>query len=137
MYCAAAEFYAVLQRPFLNFEARKSRHKRRMNVQDTVRKRIEKDSAEYPHEAGKDNQSNRAFVQGSNNVCVELFADPLFRWNAQRWQITIPRALKTWSGFNIADDDGDLRIQLPGCDSVGDGFKIRTAAGQQNAQPSI
>src|SRR5207249_2900287 len=55
---AAAEFYSVLQRLFLDLEPGKRRQQRRMNIQDTVGKGVEKDGAEDSHEPGKNHQAN-------------------------------------------------------------------------------
>jgi len=49
MHGAAAEFYAVLQSFLLYVGSRKGRQQRRMNVQDSVWKRVEKDAAQDPH----------------------------------------------------------------------------------------
>src|SRR5437762_12248177 len=62
MNSAAAEFHSMLERFLLNLESRKCRQKRWMNVQDTVRKGIHKDMAEYPHEARQHYESDVIFV---------------------------------------------------------------------------
>jgi hypothetical protein len=63
MHRSAADAHAVLQRLPLRVEPRKRGQKRRVNVEDAIRERLEQRPADSPHEAGKTDEADIAILQ--------------------------------------------------------------------------
>lgn len=107
----AAEFNAVFQRSRLDVEAWKRGQQCGMNVQDGIGKRVSQDTADDSHETGQHDQSGVASIQGRHQLGIELFSNAFPRWKKQRLQTAAPCAFQAGSIFDIADDDGDRRVQ--------------------------
>jgi len=137
MHRTAAEFHPVVESFLLNVGAGKSRQQRRMNIQNTVWKSLEKNAAENPHETGKNDQRHVVLPKNGNDLGIEFLTGPVSRRNAERIQAASSRALQAASRFDVADDDGNFRPQFSGGDTVRDGFEIGTAAGEENAEPAV
>jgi len=105
-----------------------------MNIQHAFGKRTHESRAEQAHETRKAHQIHFMGVQFLNEQLVVGFAlEPLGGNDAHR-DAALARDVESRGVRAIADDDRDLGVQLAAGNVVCDGFEVRSAPGDQNAQ---
>ena len=134
MHRAAADLHAVLQRLVLRVEPRKGRQQRRMDVQNALRKLAHEMRAEQAHEAGQAHQVDVVLAQFRDQQAIVDFAIEALGRNGDGVQAALAGDLQAARFRAIGNHHRDLGVDRPGGDVVGDGFEIRSAAGEQNAR---
>src|SRR5438552_9169046 len=105
-----------------------------MNVEDPLGKATHKLWREQSHVSGQADQVNLGRSQGRNHFFLMLLALFPLRWDYLSIQSApsrrpYPRRLR-----NVGNDDGNLHRQFPILDVVSNGFEIRAASGEQDAE---
>ena len=73
MHSAAGEFYAVVERLALRFQAGKGREQGGVDIENPAAKRGDEVGREKAHESGKANQIDARIVQGGDNQPIVGF----------------------------------------------------------------
>jgi len=136
MHGAAGDFHAVVERLFPGFESGKGGQQRGVDVHDAAFKRTQKITLQDAHEPGEDDQIHLGRLQlvheGALGVLVQLGAE-FSRGDEAGGKIAFAGVDQNPRGFDIAQDDGGGRRDFPRGDGIGDGDKVGTFAGTENA----
>ena len=115
-------------------EPGKRRQKRRVNIENPLRKRRNEIWRKQTHVAGEANQIHFCFVQRGDHEAVVGFAFQPLRRNHARGEATRFGAVDSGGGFAIAQDQRDFRVgNSSRHDGIGEGFEVRAAAAQEHA----
>lgn len=136
MHGAAGDFHAVVERLFPGFEPGKGGQQRGMDIDDAPFKRAQKIALQDAHETGEDDQIHlgrlQLFHESALGVLVQFGAE-FSRRDEAGGKIAFAGVGQNSRGFDIAEDDGGGRWNFPRRDGIGDGDKVGTFAGTENA----
>jgi hypothetical protein len=105
-----------------------------MNIQDTLRKALNKVWRQQAHITRQADQTNLVFAQNGDDLTVVGFTFKPSRREDLRRDPARVGALNSLRAFAIGDHDSDVRVWNAACgNAIRKGFKIRAAPAQQHA----
>ncbi len=108
-----------------------------MDVEDAVSKRLAEVRRQNFHITGQaDEVDAPRFGLPDDRLIVGDLIGEEFRAESHRRKPSFAGRGQSRSVFLVAEDEGDLRLDSPGGDSVGNGHKIGPAARQQDHDPA-
>ena len=132
---AAGDLDAVVEGLRLRIEAGKGGQQRGMDIQNAIGKCGDKLRREQAHIAGQADQVYVVLSQARDYVGIVLGALAALGNKERRGQAEFFGGLQSARFGDIRDDDGDLdALEPPGANRLGDGEKVRAAAGEQDAE---
>ncbi len=125
MHRRAGDANAVLERLFLRVETGERRQQRRMNVQDSIGKRIEHRLTHESHEAG---QADEIDAAAPEHVCeravVRIAIGVTARAQTSSLESGVARELQATRIGPVGEDDRDRGIQTLPRDRVDDRLEV-------------
>src|SRR4051812_42274452 len=116
----------------LRVQSRKGRQKRRMNVEDLVRKLGYELSAQKAHVPGQADQVDPLILEHLSHFGVECSTLYARRRQGNTGETERPSVRQTRGLRLIRENQTDLAFELTGRDIPLNGSEVRTAAGQEN-----
>src|SRR5579872_431656 len=105
-----------------------------MDVQNAMGKSTHKFGREQAHVAGQTNQVHLCLVKGSDYFRIVLLAAAALGGNQAGIEAAAPRRFEAGGIGAVGNHNGDLRLKTVCLNGVSNGFKVRAAAGKQDAQ---
>ena len=106
-----------------------------MNVEDSVRVRVNEDRRQQSHIPGEANPVRTRFVKLVDDPIVMGFAvGEIFVGNDGCFEPLLPRPVDAWSIGPVRDDDPDLGWDLSGLARGNDAFHVGAGAGDQDPE---
>src|ERR1700680_4023623 len=106
-----------------------------MNVDDAPPALLHEQRREKPHVSRKADQVNLALLQRGHDFTIMLGPVLAFRRNDQRGEAETTSGLNAPGFGSIGNNDGDTSFGNTTCGNIlGDGFEVRTASGEEDAE---
>ena len=134
----ASETNTVFERLTLGVETWKGGKKRRMDVEDPIGKRFEQRFPDDPHEPCKADQFNAAVEKNvGDRTIAGLFVGKVSCVDDASFNSGVTCAHKPGRVGPIRDHHSNVCIEPAPSNGVDDGLKIRSPAGDENADSTI
>ena len=135
MHCTACDLDAEVEGLPLRVEPRKGREQRRMDIENAVWEGGDELGRQQAHVPGQANQLNAMRAQAGNHVGIVHSARASLGDEDFGGKSQLARLGKAFCFGDIRDHNGDLRAFEPSlADRFGNRNKVRSAAGEQNAE---
>ena len=135
MNSGAADAGAVVERLLLRVQAGVSRQQRWVNVEDAVRKSVNENRTQQPHEAREAHQRHAALPEFRDQRAIVVLASAVVLViQDQRFNAGGDRVIETRGIGAIGNDDRDRRVEPLFGNRIDDGFQIRTTSRDQDAE---
>ncbi len=132
---AAGDGAAVLEGLHLRVKTGKCRQQRRMNVQDAIRVGGDEISREQAHVTGQADEIDAVLAEAGDDVGVVFSAWAAAGDEALGGQAQLARGGYARSADDVGEDDGNLDARKAALgDGAGDGQKVRSTSGEQDAE---
>jgi hypothetical protein len=134
----ASETNTVFERLTLSVETWKGWKKRGMDVEDPIGKRFEQRFPDDPHEPRKADQFNTAVEKNvGDRTIAGLFVGKVSRVDDASFNPGVTCAHKPGRVSPIRDHHSNVCVEPAPSNGVDDGLKIRSPAGDENADSTI
>ena len=128
----------VLQRLAWRIDPGEGRQQGRMDIEDSVGKRLEQRRPNEAHVAGKANQADISRTQLTSHRTVVLISERRSAMiKADRLDTGPPRAFEARRVRSIGNNDRDCRVEAPVTSSVDQRLKVAAAPRDQNTQAAV